>query len=111
MPTVFVTQQPMRKDPLTQQWVPSMNMNESRHYGDIKILMPSQSHFLDPADLVVQLKEALSQYDPEKDSLIPVGDPLITATAIGILARAHGQFTLLRWDNRVKRYSPITIIL
>lgn len=109
MSTVFVTQLPHRRDPDTRAWTPTVNLSPASEFGVVRILMPPQAAFQQTHSLNAQLLRHLRGYNFENgDTLLPLGDCVIIAAAVAILAR-NGPFAILRYDRIVKRYTRIII--
>ncbi len=51
----------------------------------------------------------LKDFYPPEDLLLLSGDPAAMAICIGILARDHGAFSMLKYDRRDRDYYPLTI--
>lgn len=108
MPTVFVSQLPHKKDPATGMWVPGYNIDPASAHGTVKILLPPRAPFTTSAQLVPQLGE-LDRYSFRKgDHLLLLGDPVITATVVAMVAR-KGAFRVLRWDRNIGQYVSVVI--
>ena len=109
MSTVYVTQLPHRRDPDTGAWVPTVNLSIANEFGVVRIMMPPQAAFQQTHNLLGQLHKQLLGYDFNNgDSLLPLGDCVIIAAAVAILAR-RGPFAILRYDRLIKKYARIVI--
>lgn len=113
MSIVYITQIPHKRHPTTQQLVPSFNVSPAAAYGDIKVLMPHHHPFITTAEqLIPQLRLALAEYSHvQGDSLLPIGDPIVSACAIAILAEGGAPFNVLRWDRILCKYILVPITL
>jgi len=110
MPKVYVTQLPHRRDKETQTLVPAFNLNPAIEHGELNVMMPAQSAFQATSDLVRQLSEKLSKYSyVDGDSLLLLGDSSIIAASVGILAKHHERFAILRWDRNLARYTRVVL--
>jgi hypothetical protein len=108
-PTIFVTQVPMRRDPATQGLVPGLDLSPANTLGQVVVLMPSQAMFLDTLNLMSQLRMKLHTYNHRRgDCLLTLGDPVINAVAITVLA-AKGPFCILRWNKHLREYAQVHI--
>ena len=58
-----------------------------------------------------RLKQVLVDFNPERDYLLPSGDPLLTLLAGMILGERHPRITLLHWDRQAERYFPVDLNL
>lgn len=109
MSTVYVTQLPHRRDPDTKAWAPTVNLSPASEHGLVRVLMPPQAAFQQTHSLLTQLAQHLKGYSFKNgDSLLPLGDCVIIAAAVSILAR-QGPFAVLRYDRIVKRYCRVVI--
>jgi hypothetical protein len=109
---VYVTQIPHRKDKVSGEFVPSINLGPASEHGELVIMVPPRTSFFATDELVTGLEEKLRWYNYENgDSLVALGDPAIIAVACAILGRVHGRFLLLKWDRNVGRYLPTHIKL
>lgn len=109
MATVYVTQIPVRRDQLTGASVPAMNISPANEHGGIVVMMPPRAAFIDSTELMKQLRVHLDRYSlPDRDCLLPIGDPVIMAAACAILGE-RGGFNVLKWDKNMGRYLSILI--
>jgi hypothetical protein len=103
-PTVFVTQIPVRRDAETGSLTPAVNIITAQEYGDIEVLAPARVGYTHIPDTIKNFDDALCGYDDSQgDCLLPLGDPVLTAIAVGILAR-RGEVSILKWDKNLGRY-------
>jgi len=122
-PTVFVTQIPHRKvtgfaqqsprmeDSKPEAFIPAMNISPAAEFGEIKVMFPPRVSFFNTLELSKQLHEILKDYNYEAgDCLLPLGDPILIASACAMLGK-HGRFYVLRWDKNLGRYTRSTIII
>jgi len=110
MAIVYVTQVPHRNDPHTKTFTPTVNISPAMEHGRIVVLMPPRASFLTTHELLQQLRAQLATYSIQNgDCLLALGDPIISASAIAILA-VKGAFTVLRWDKNLGRYAAAQIV-
>lgn len=106
MPRTFAPQQPSRYDGTLQLWIPSMNLEPARKYGDLTVMLPPGANSLHIAPLVAALKERMADFGAD-DWLIAVGDPSLIAAAACIAVRnTGGVLRLLKWDRQAGDYLP-----
>jgi hypothetical protein len=104
MNKVYAPQQPSRFDTTLSMWVPTMNMQPARKFGELVVLLPPDANRLHTAPLLATLKERMEHFDTE-DWLICVGDPSLIAAAACIAARkTGGVLRLLKWDRMASDY-------
>lgn len=109
MSTVYVTHIPHRRDPVTQNFSPAINVSPASEHGEIVVMMPPRASYVETDYLIKRLLYALKDYDFEKgDSLLPLGDPALIASAVYVLA-AKGPFNLLRFDKKIGKYTKIRV--
>lgn len=103
-PRVFAPQVPSKYDSATKLWIPMLNMDAAKKYGELIVLLPPNANRLQTAPLVVALRERMADYGPE-DLLVAVGDPTLIAAAAVIAARVTGgKLRLLKWDRMTSDY-------
>lgn len=105
-PRVFVTQIPSRKDHDTGLWVPTVNVNPAKKYGELVIMLPAGSQFYAASEAVRIIKHRLAELDfTPDDYFLPMGSPTVMAVAAAIAARrGNGCLNLLQWDNQQDTY-------
>lgn len=109
MPTVYVPQQPSRFDSATKLWIPTVNIDPAKKYGEIVIMLPPNANRLHTAPLVAALKDVMEDYGDE-DYIVAVGDPSLIAAAACIAARkTGGTLRILKWDRMANTYIPVEI--
>lgn len=109
MSTVFVTQIPSRME--RGAWVPTVDISPAKAFGNLRIIIPSGLNFASAEDAIVQLRGGLQTFNPEKDYLVPLGDPTVMVVAAAILGREHNSFRLLKWDRDARQYFPYEVEL
>lgn len=108
-PRVFIPQVPSRYDRTINHWVPTVNLEPAKAYGEIDVLLPPEAGRMLPADLHAVLTRALATMSPE-DWIVTTGDPLIMAMTMVIAARQlNGLLRILRWDRQSRTYEPIEV--
>lgn len=108
MPTVFVSQLPHKKDPVTGMWVPGYNIHPASAHGTVKILLPPKAPFQTSAQLVPQLGEVMKYSFKRGDHLLLLGDPVIIATMVAMVS-VKGDFRVLRWDRNIGQYVSVVV--
>lgn len=109
--TVYVVQQPVRKDLKSGQLVPSMDLTPALEYGElVSLLAPGQVALL-PAQMLGALRHGLKDFTDD-DYLLPVGDPVAIAAASIVAAEFNrGRVKVLRWDGRARAYMVIPLYI
>ena len=107
MNKVYVPQQPSRYDTATRLWIPTINLDQAKQYGEVIVMLPPNANRLHTAPLVSALKDKMEDYGSE-DYLVAVGDPSILAAAACIAARKTGGILrVLKWDRLSANYIPV----
>ncbi len=103
--TVYITCQPTLPD-----GSPRFDFTSALEYGKLEILLPHTQSLLSPVPTVRNLKEKLQGYDPEKDHILMVGDPILCATVAAVACSiGHGKMSCLKWEKRFRKYVAIPI--
>ncbi len=111
MSKVYVPQQPSRYDTATRLWIPTINLDPAKQYGEVVVMLPPNANRLHTAPLVSALKDQMEEYGAE-DYLVAVGDPSILAAAACIAARkTGGVLRVLKWDRLSATYIPVEMKL
>lgn len=111
MSKVYVPQVPSRYDQDIQSWVPTVNLDPAKAFGQAIVLLPPEAGRMAPESLHRLLLKGL-EHITKDDWLLATGDPVITAIVTTIAAqRLDGLLRLLRWDKRAKAYEPVEIQL
>ena len=94
------------------QEVPGRNISSARQYGDIEVLLPSNTNImLRAAPSVRRMKKILQDYK-EEDYLLLIGDPAAIGVACAIAALYNrGRYKILKWDRQEGLYYPVDIDL
>ncbi|HEX8552788.1 MAG TPA: hypothetical protein VF681_14670 [Abditibacteriaceae bacterium] len=105
MPKVFLPQVPSRIDIATRLWVPTVDIEPARKFGELVTLLPPEaSRLRDSPDMLALLRERL-EGAKESDFLCCIGDPgLIAFAAIAMSQQTRGMVRLLKWDRHAREY-------
>lgn len=106
MPKVFITQLPSRLE--GGSWVPTVDVTPAEEHGAIVFLVPPGLNAPTMQGVVEQLRSKLAEFGPE-DFLLPMGDPVLMATACAILGARLEMFHMLKWDRQSRRYRSYLI--
>lgn len=111
MPKIYVPQLPSRRDSGTNSWVPTINLEPARLFGDIVVVLPPEASRLPISKIKPLLEEAMSDYSKE-DCVLALGDPTVYAVAACIAMRkAGGLLRMLKWDRLSSSYNLVEIQL
>ena len=104
MAKVYAPQQPSRFDTSLRLWVPTMNMEPAKKYGELVVMLPPNANRLHTEPLCEALRERMDNFTKD-DYLIAIGDPSIIAASACIAARkTGGLLRLLKWDRLTSDY-------
>lgn len=107
MNKVFVPQMPSRFDTSIRAWVPTVNMEPAKAYGELVVMLPPEANRLNIAPLVDMLKDKMQHFS-ETDYVVAVGDPSLLAAACCIAARRCGGLVrMLKWDRNAVDYIAV----
>lgn len=107
MPKVYVPQVPSKYDTATKLWVPSVNLDNAKQYGEILVMLPPNANRLHINPLITALREQMKDFGPE-DYIVAVGDPsLIAAASCIAVRRTNGLLRILKWDRLSSSYIPV----
>lgn len=101
-PKVFLPQVPSRIDKGTRLWVPTINLEPAKRFGELVTLMPPEANRLHDSPDMLTLLRAKMLHFTENDFVCCVGDPGLIAfaaiTASHIVGKT-GTVQLLKWDR------------
>lgn len=107
-PIVYVPQLPARYDPATQVWIPTINIDPAKAWGDIKIMFPQTVSRMATAPLIEAMREIMKEVKAD-DAVCAVGDPALIAAAACMMTKRTGVLRLLRWDRYAKDYLLVEV--
>lgn len=110
---VIYPSMPMRYDRVTDQVVPTMDINGAANFGTLTPLMSHNKYVgLGPQERVDAVFEGLEEVccDPD-DYLLVIGDFLLVAAAAAWISDRFGSVKVLRWDKRRKEYDVVEVML
>jgi len=92
------------------QEVPGRNILGARQYGDLKVLLPSNTNIvLSPGPTISRLRTGLKEFN-DSDFLLLMGDPAVIGLACVVASDINvGKFSILKWDRIEKDYYPVEI--
>lgn len=111
MTKVYVPQQPSRFDSATRLWIPTINLDSAKAFGEVLVMLPPNANRLHTAPLIAALKDQMAECSAE-DYIVAVGDPSLIAAAACIATRkTGGLLRMLKWDRMSSTYIPVEIQL
>lgn len=108
MAHVFAPMQPAKHDALTGLWIPTINLEQSRKFGELVVLLPPGANRLHTGPLVAALIEGMKDFSKD-DFLIAVGDPTLIAACACIAHQKCGMLRILKWDRMSSDYISVEV--
>lgn len=107
MSKVYAPQVPSKYDPATKLWVPSINLDPAKTFGEVVVMLPPNANRLHINPLIVALREQMKDFTAD-DYVIAVGDPSLIAAASCIAVRkTGGLLRVLKWDRQTGSYISV----
>ena len=107
MSKVYAPQVPSKYDPATKLWVPTLNLDHAKSFGEVVVMLPPNANRLHINPLVTALRDQMKDFT-EEDYIIAVGDPSLIAAAACIAARkTGGLLRILKWDRQSNSYIAV----
>ncbi len=101
-PKVYVTQEQ-----------PRISYEMAEDYGEVIFVslhdLPTVSSSLRAKKAIADIKENMKHYRPGIDFILPSGSPLNIASVMMIAGRMGDVHNILKWDNRMQRYSKVRL--
>jgi len=110
MSKVFIPQIPSRFDTRANAWMPTVNIDPAKKFGELNIMLPPEANRLELSSIVAVLKRMMKDYSAN-DYVLALGDPMIIAVAAVIAERAAGSLRLLKWDKQSRDYIVMEVSL
>jgi uncharacterized protein YcsI (UPF0317 family) len=80
MSKVYAPQVPSKYDPATKLWVPTLNLDHAKSFGEVVVMLPPNANRLHINPLVTALRDQMKDFT-EEDYIIAVGDPSLIGIA------------------------------
>jgi len=101
--TVFVTQEPMRRQP-NGSWEPIYDLSPAAAYGKLEVLLDPRTSILSPGPVVFEMRKRLRNFCDD-DHILAMGDPIAIGIASAMAADANrGRVAMLKWDRETRNY-------
>jgi hypothetical protein len=110
MSRVFIPQLPSRFDTTVDAWVPTVNVDPAKRFGELHIMLPPEASRLDVAAVTIALKRMMQDYGPD-DYVLAAGDPMVLSIVAVLAERAAGVLRMLKWDRVQRIYQPVEVRL
>lgn len=92
---------------------PHQDMTPAGEFGDLTYIFGQETWrevLADPGEMFERACEELSEFDPEKDYFLPIGDmTLVTMCATAVAQVSGGKFNLLVWNPRRGYYEAVRV--
>jgi hypothetical protein len=109
MPNIYIPQVPMRRDQITHELVPAMDLSACAEFGTPIVLFPSGYMNLNTASVVHKVYEKMWGFNDE-DFILPIGGPANIAIVSSIASTINdGRYMLLVWDKKIARYLKLSV--
>ena len=107
-PTVYIVQEPTRRNRNTGQMESTFDLTPAAAYGDLKVMLPPGNVMLSSKPMSDKLKHELRNFN-DNDFLLAIGAPAAFATATAIAAKFNmGRYKLLTWDRESRAYISVS---
>jgi len=112
-PRVFIPHIPVRRDPIGNRYVPAIDLNPAKQYGELIQCLPlgfNPNENLEVAasrvmDVVMDKQNSIQH----QDYILVAGDVVCCSFAIQASLEETGQAVLLRWDRGDHKYRKSVI--
>ena len=110
---VFVVQRPAYFDRQKRGWVNKYDLSPAEEYGDLVFLLSPGNIYKDKLESATRnLERLLKDYDPDRDHVLAIGDPVAIAATTAIAASySGGVVNVLKYDRVDGRYDSYRITL
>lgn len=100
MGTVFVVQESIGK-----------NLTSAKEFGDIEVIfqLSDQVYYSDSQPFIDKCEDVLEEFDPEKDYILLLGDPVLISVVGSVLSQRVFGYNVLKWDRQSSTYVPVYI--
>lgn len=107
-PIAYIIYQPMRYEPESMRWIPSVDLSSAGEFGEIQFLLSiPEKPPLNPEAVLPLLRERLKRYSRE-DYIVMAGYTNLIGYAMMLAGQATGGFVnCLVWNPKIGRYSAL----
>jgi len=107
MPKVYAPQVPSKYDQATKLWIPAINLEPAKTFGELVVMLPPNANRLHINPLITVLREQMENFTTD-DYIVAVGDPsLIAAAACIAVKKTNGLLRILKWDRMAGLYLAV----
>lgn len=108
-PRVFVPQVFEKFNEARQRFEPVFDLSTAAVFGTLTPILNPTDNPIYLARLTSRIREALKDFDCERDHFLAIGDPSLIAVCSGLILRRQQQFKMLKWDKKMGRYIVMEI--
>lgn len=108
-PRVFVPQVFERYNEAKGRFEPVFDLSSATVFGTLTPILNPTDNAIYLARLTPRIREALRNFDCERDLFLAIGDPSLIAVCSGLILRRQEQFKMLKWDKKMGRYIVMEI--
>lgn len=87
-----------------------INLMPATRFGDLRVLTHRDCPIGKTEAFISKIAHELSNYDPNNDYLVLVGDPILIGICVAIIAGQWDRLTVLKWDRQELCYIPVTLV-
>ncbi len=110
-PTIYVPQEPTKRDPISGQRSPLYDLSPALKFGSLKVLLPHGIMLLNTTPIVETLKRDMADFCDE-DYVMCIGDPSAIAAAVMVASSINeGRVKLLKYSREEKLYNLISYVI
>lgn len=84
---------------------PRYDIRAATRYGDVVAITEDRLNPFNTVDFVEQVRNGLSNFDPDRDYFCMTGQSLTISMALSVLIEMYGHARLLLFDARNSTYS------
>ncbi len=87
-----------------------INLMPATRYGELHVLTHRDCPIDNTNEFITKIAHELSNFDPNTDYLVLVGDPVLIGVCVAIVAGRWDRLTVLKWDRQEICYAPIKLV-
>lgn len=108
---VYVVQVPARRSGPRGAWEEKYDLRPAEAFGELVRVLDYGNVPEDPRPTRSRISEALSGFDPSRDFLLLLGDPVACAQVVHHIGfgLSASSFRVLKWDRRRECYLPYDV--
>jgi len=112
MSIVFVTQEPLMRQPQTGDIVRKMDLTAAKDFGELIFLVDwsALKDGLDTADIYWAIRNKMENGEVEfgeKDYLLLIGHPIAMGVTFRVASELSNRIQLLDWDRHNNKYNVV----